>query len=102
MNMKSRIWQYKTSHEDETQSTISQLELKVTNDLFRNGHLYLRCTVYIEDVYRKSADIEITEDVPRIASITGESPPYDNRKYPSTSLRSILSFYHVVLKDQTG
>lgn len=36
---------------------------------------------FISDVYRKSTEIEITEDVPRIASITGESPPYDHRKY---------------------
>lgn len=58
----------------------------MTNDMFRYGHLLLRCTASIADVYRKSADIDISEDAPRIASITGESPPFNNRKYISYRL----------------
>ncbi|XP_014480523.1 PREDICTED: cell adhesion molecule 1-like [Dinoponera quadriceps] len=69
---------HKTSHPDDMKSTKSQIEFRVTKDMFRNGRLRLRCTATISDVYRKSADIEITEDVPRIASITFESP-YDPR-----------------------
>lgn len=62
--------------------------------MFNNGRLHLHCTAFIADIYRETTDIEITEDVPRIASITGESPPYDHRKYPSTSPR--YSLYPVV------
>lgn len=51
--------------------------------MFDHGRLLLRCTAAIADVYRKSADIYISEDAPRLASITGESPPYNNREYIS-------------------
>ncbi|KAG7190755.1 hypothetical protein KM043_006827 [Ampulex compressa] len=72
--------QYRTRYfavpqEDGSETTKSIIEFKVLNDMFRNGRLHLRCTAFIADIYRKSADIEITEDAPRIASITGESPP---------------------------
>lgn len=67
------------SHENERQSMISLIEFKVTNNMFRKGYLHLRCTASISSIYRKSADIEISEDTPRIASITGESPPYGHR-----------------------
>jgi hypothetical protein len=83
--MHYKVRHYKITHEDETQSTKSLIEFRVTSSMFRSGRLNLRCTASISDVYRKSADIGITEDVPRIASITGESLPYDHRKYPSNS-----------------
>ncbi|XP_018316330.1 neural cell adhesion molecule L1 isoform X1 [Mycetomoellerius zeteki] len=74
-----KIQHYQTSHDNVTQSVTSFIEFRVTNSMFRKGYLHLRCTVFISDVYRKSADIEITEDTPRIASITGESPPFGHR-----------------------
>ncbi|XP_076629889.1 uncharacterized protein LOC143346040 [Colletes latitarsis] len=61
--------------DDESMVSKSTIDFKVTSEMFRNGRLHLRCTASIADVYRKSADIEINEDAPRIASITGESPP---------------------------
>lgn len=70
---------YAIPQEDNAEMAKSTLEFKVTNDMFRNGRLHLRCTVSIKDVYRKSADVEIAEDAPRIASITGESPPHGHR-----------------------
>ncbi|XP_071626143.1 cell adhesion molecule 2 isoform X1 [Temnothorax longispinosus] len=73
------IRNYSVSHENEKRSTVSRIEFKVINSMFRKGYLHLRCTASISDVYRKSADIEISEDTPRIASITGESPPYSHR-----------------------
>lgn len=85
-NMLYKIQHYQTSHGNNTQSARSLIEFRVTDSMFRKGHLHLRCTASISDVYRKSADIEISEDTPRIASITGESPPYGHRKYSSTSL----------------
>ncbi|XP_011690594.1 PREDICTED: uncharacterized protein LOC105451688 isoform X2 [Wasmannia auropunctata] len=74
-----KIRDHETFHENDTQSISSLIEFRVTNSMFRKAHLHLRCTVSISDVYRKSADIEISEDTPRIASITGESPPYGHR-----------------------
>lgn len=78
-SMHYKIWYDKLLYEDGTQSTKSLIEFRVTSSMFRNGRLNLRCTASISNVYQKSAEIEITEDVPRIASITGESPPYDHR-----------------------
>ncbi|XP_070154764.1 uncharacterized protein [Polyergus mexicanus] len=75
--------QYKIQHrnisdDNELQSTKSLIEFKVTENMFHNGRLHLRCTTSISDVYRKSADIEITEDKPRLAPITGViSSSYD-------------------------
>ncbi|XP_018400034.1 PREDICTED: uncharacterized protein LOC108777602 [Cyphomyrmex costatus] len=74
-----KIRHYQTSHDNVTQSVTSFIEFRVTNSMFRKLHLHLRCTVFISDVYRKSVDIEIPEDTPRIASITGDSPPYGHR-----------------------
>ncbi|XP_011871170.1 PREDICTED: uncharacterized protein LOC105563838 [Vollenhovia emeryi] len=70
---------YTTTHEDGTQSTVSLIEFKVIRSMFHKGYLQLRCTASIGEVYRKSADVEVSEDAPRIASITGESPPYGHR-----------------------
>ncbi|KYN11282.1 hypothetical protein ALC57_16572 [Trachymyrmex cornetzi] len=78
-----KIRHFQTSHDNVTQSITSLVEFRVTNSMFRKGYLHLRCTVFISDVYRKSADIEISEDTPRIASITGESPPFGHRKKKS-------------------
>ncbi|KAK9305758.1 hypothetical protein QLX08_003284 [Tetragonisca angustula] len=71
--------------DDDSQVSKSTIDFKVTNDMFQNGRLHLRCTASIANVYRKSADIEISEDAPRIASITGESPPHGHRSSSSAS-----------------
>lgn len=67
--------------DDDSQVSKSTIDFKVTNDMFRNGRLMLQCTAFIADVYRESAEIEISEDAPRIASITGESPPRGHREW---------------------
>ncbi|XP_011054170.1 PREDICTED: uncharacterized protein LOC105145948 [Acromyrmex echinatior] len=74
-----KIRHFQTSHDNVTQSITSLIEFRVINSMFRKGYLHLRCTVYISDVYRKSVETEISEDMPRIASITGESPPFGHR-----------------------
>ncbi|XP_076302386.1 uncharacterized protein LOC143220655 [Lasioglossum baleicum] len=91
---------YRTRHlaipqDDGSQVSKSTIDFKVTNDMFQNGRLHLRCTAFIADVYRKTADIEISEDAPRIASITGESPPRGHhslkeRRKPHGILRIII------------
>ncbi|EGI65620.1 hypothetical protein G5I_05883 [Acromyrmex echinatior] len=75
-----KIRHFQTSHDNVTQSITSLIEFRVINSMFRKGYLHLRCTVYISDVYRKSVETEISEDMPRIASITGESPPFGHQK----------------------
>ncbi|XP_012153489.1 uncharacterized protein LOC100874761 isoform X2 [Megachile rotundata] len=79
---------YAIPQDDDSKVSKSSIDFKVTNDMFRNGRLHLRCTASIADVYRKSADIEISEDAPRIASITGESPPRGHRSNSSSGLHS--------------
>ncbi|GAB1860205.1 Ig-like domain-containing protein [Camponotus japonicus] len=65
------------SYNNDTQSTKSIIQFEVKENMFRTGRLHLRCTASISDVYRKSADIEITEDKPHLAPITGvKSSPY--------------------------
>ncbi|XP_043526593.1 uncharacterized protein LOC122537478 [Frieseomelitta varia] len=72
--------------DDDSQVSKSTIDFKVTDNMFQNGRLHLRCTASIADVYRKSADIEISEDAPRIASITGESPPHHSSSSASPSI----------------
>ncbi|CAK9795268.1 hypothetical protein ANTPLA_LOCUS306 [Anthophora plagiata] len=84
---------YRTRHlaipqDDDSQVSKSTIDFKVTNDMFQSGRLRLRCTVSIADVYQKSTDVEISEDAPRIASITGESPPRGHRGNSSVRLSS--------------
>ncbi|KAM0730749.1 hypothetical protein ACS0PU_003078 [Formica fusca] len=73
-----KIQHHNISDGNGLQSTKSLIEFKVTENMFRNGSLHLRCTASISNVYEKSADINITEDKPRLASITGViSSSYD-------------------------
>ncbi|XP_047350145.1 uncharacterized protein LOC124949310 isoform X6 [Vespa velutina] len=75
-NNSSQFWiqTYLISLEDGTVKTKSLIEFKITNDMFRNDRLHLRCIAFISDVYRKSADMEISIDEPLLASITGDAP----------------------------
>lgn len=90
--------------EDNTLVSKSIIDFKITEDMFRNGRLYLLCTASIADVYRKSAHIEITEDTPRIASIKEESPPqgFSNssvclRSTRISTVMTILSLFAILL-----
>ncbi|CAL1673545.1 unnamed protein product [Lasius platythorax] len=72
-----RVQHYQVTHDNETQSTKSLIEFKVTESMFRNTTLHLRCTASISNVYRQSADITITQVSPHRASITNvRSQPY--------------------------
>lgn len=70
-NAQFKIQHYNISYDNETQSTKSLIQFIVTENMFNNGRVNLRCTASISDVYRKSADIEINEDKTRLASLTG-------------------------------
>ncbi|KAL6262833.1 hypothetical protein P5V15_005623 [Pogonomyrmex californicus] len=64
-NMQYKIWHSEDNHENNTKSAKSFIEFRVTNSMFQEKrHLHLRCTAFIADIYRKSVDIEITEDMP--------------------------------------
>ncbi|XP_031825714.1 uncharacterized protein LOC116423997 isoform X2 [Nomia melanderi] len=86
--------QYRSRHleipqdDDDSMVSKSTIEFKVTSDMFRNGRLCLRCTAAIADIYQESTDTEINEDAPRIASITGESPPRGHRSNSSAGRSS--------------
>ncbi|KAL2730364.1 V-set and immunoglobulin domain-containing protein 2-like isoform X1 [Vespula maculifrons] len=78
----SHFWiqPHSISQEDDTVKTKSHIEFKITNDMFQNGRLHLRCIAFISDVYRKSADMEIAVDEPLLASITGDAPAHSHSK----------------------
>nr|KAF7425554.1 hypothetical protein H0235_007992 [Vespula pensylvanica] len=79
-NNSSHFWiqPHSISQEDDTVKTKSHIEFKITNDMFQNGRLHLRCIAFISDVYRKSADMEIAVDEPLLASITGDAPAHSH------------------------
>ncbi|KAF7398801.1 hypothetical protein HZH66_006698 [Vespula vulgaris] len=81
-NNSSHFWiqPHSISQEDDTVKTKSHIEFKITNDMFQNGRLHLRCIAFISDVYRKSADMEIAVDEPLLASITGDAPAHSHSK----------------------
>lgn len=58
--------------------THSYLELRITNNLFQNGQLQVRCLASIGDIYRAAATVNVTEDAPLIASITGDASPQND------------------------
>lgn len=53
----------------------------MTNEVLQEGKLLLKCLANIPLVYKASAEIEITEDEPFIASIRGDASPHSHRKY---------------------
>ncbi|XP_043481542.1 uncharacterized protein LOC122510743 isoform X2 [Leptopilina heterotoma] len=55
--------------------TRSSLEIKIVPKLFQDSKIRLRCFANIHPVYQATAELEITEDVPFIASITGNASP---------------------------
>lgn len=61
--------------------TWSGIELKVSATMFQDGSLRLRCFASIPGVYTANAEIDVNEDKPLIASITGDASPHSNREY---------------------
>lgn len=60
--------------------TRSSLEMKIAPKLFQDSKIRLRCFANIHPVYQATAELEITEDVPFIASITGNASPRNYRE----------------------
>ncbi|XP_033208680.1 uncharacterized protein LOC117167676 isoform X2 [Belonocnema kinseyi] len=57
----------------------SRLELKILHRFFQNNKIKLRCFVNIHPIYHASMEIEILEDEPHLASITGDASHHRHR-----------------------
>ena len=68
-----------TSKYNDKNRTHSTLTLNTTG-MFQDGRIRLRCFAEIAPVYKASASIEITEEGPYLASITGDASPHSHRK----------------------
>ncbi|XP_011505502.1 PREDICTED: uncharacterized protein LOC105368226 [Ceratosolen solmsi marchali] len=71
--------------------TNSTLNLDTTG-LFRDSRLRIRCFAEITPVYKASALIEITEERPYLASITGDASPH-SRQSDGCSQVILISFW---------
>lgn len=99
--MKFKLRNTVKRHEDREKKydksyALSNLTLN-TAGLFQDNRIRLRCFADISNVYRASASIEITEEGPYLASITGDASPHHRRKYiffVKKQLISILIKYH--------
>jgi hypothetical protein len=53
----------------------TSLELEATSGIFREGKLRLRCVATIFTLYRRSEELELTEDTPQLAPVMGPTAP---------------------------
>lgn len=60
--------------------TRSSLEMKIIPRLFQDSKIRLRCFANIHPVYQATAEFEIIEDIPFIASIIENTSPHSYRK----------------------
>lgn len=54
----------------------TSLELEATSAVFREGKLRLRCLATIFTLYRRSEELQITEDTPQLAPVMGPTAPH--------------------------
>jgi hypothetical protein len=54
----------------------TSLELEATTGVFREGRLRLRCLATIFTLYRRSEELELTEDTPQLAPVMGPTAPH--------------------------
>ncbi|XP_014603275.1 PREDICTED: synaptogenesis protein syg-2-like isoform X1 [Polistes canadensis] len=88
---------YSIHLEDDNVKTKSNIEFKITNDMFRDGRLRLSCIAFISDVYRKSADMEIAVDEPLIASITGDASPHSHTESSASVVTNQQVWYSTAM-----
>ncbi|PSN41612.1 hypothetical protein C0J52_24779 [Blattella germanica] len=61
---------------DGMEITQTSVELEATSDVFREGKLRLRCLATIFTLYRRSEEVELTEDTPHLAPVMGPTAPH--------------------------
>lgn len=54
----------------------TSLELEATSGVFREGKLRLRCLATIFTLYRRSEELQLTEDTPQLAPVMGPTAPH--------------------------
>jgi hypothetical protein len=57
----------------------TSLELEANSGVFREGKLRLRCLATIFTLYRRSEELELTEDIPRLAPVMGPTSPHTGK-----------------------
>jgi hypothetical protein len=57
----------------------TSLELESNSGIFREGKLRLRCLATIFTLYRRSEELELTEDTPRLAPVMGPTSPHTGK-----------------------
>jgi hypothetical protein len=54
----------------------TSLELEASSGVFREGRLRLRCLATVFTLYRRSQELELTEDTPQLAPVMGPTAPH--------------------------
>jgi hypothetical protein len=57
----------------------TSLELEANSGVFREGKLRLRCLATIFTLYRRSEELELTEDTPRLEPVMGPKSPHTGK-----------------------
>jgi len=57
----------------------TSLELEANSGIFREGKLRLRCLATIFTLDRRSDELELTEDTPRLAPVMGPTSPHTGK-----------------------
>jgi hypothetical protein len=57
----------------------TSLELEANSEIFKEGKVRLRCLATIFTLDRRSEELELTEDTPRIALVVSPTSPHTGK-----------------------
>jgi hypothetical protein len=74
----------------------TSLELEATSGVFREGKLRVRCLATIFTLYRRSEELELTEDTPQLAPVMGPTAPHSLGKvlFSLLSVTQVFNFLY--------